>query len=63
MTNKDLRAFAKEHGVKLWEVADYMQISEPTMTRLMRHELDGKQLERFLQAVESIQLNHDKEVI
>lgn len=60
MENVELREFAKEHGVKLWEIADYMQISEPTMTRLMRRELDSVQRESFLRAVERIQTMHDK---
>ena len=63
MVNQDVREFAKEHGVKLWEIADYMQISEPTMTRLMRRELDSVQRERFLRAVEHIQVKHDEKEV
>ena len=60
MKNVELRKFAKEHGVRLWEIADYMQISEPTMTRLLRRELDSVQRESFLRAVERIQTMHDE---
>ena len=60
MKNVELRKFAKGHGVQLWEIADYMQISEPTMTRLMRRELDSVQRERFLRAVEHVQAMHDE---
>ena len=37
--NKDLRAYAKEKGVKLWQIAKAMGISEPTITRKLRSEL------------------------
>lgn len=39
MCNKDLRTYAKEKGVCLWQVAQALGISEPTMTRRMRREL------------------------
>ena len=60
MSNAELREFAKERGVKLWEIAVLWEISEPTMTRLMRQELDSVKRERFLRAVEHIQAMHDE---
>lgn len=39
MCNKDFRTYAKEKGVCLWQVAQALGISEPTMTRRMRREL------------------------
>ncbi len=46
MKNLDLRSEAKEHGVCLWQIAEELGISEPTMTRLLRHELSpGKKAE------------------
>lgn len=39
MCNKELRTYAKEKGVCLWQVAQALGISEPTMTRRMRREL------------------------
>lgn len=41
MCNTDIRAAAKQAGVYLYEIADYLHISEPTMTRLLRRELSG----------------------
>lgn len=46
MRNSEIRAAAKQAGVFLYEVAERLQISEPTMTRLMRRELsDAVKLE------------------
>lgn len=39
MANQDIRNYAKQNGVKLWQVAKVKGISEPTMTRLLRQEL------------------------
>ncbi|MDE5994782.1 MAG: hypothetical protein K2G60_04635 [Oscillospiraceae bacterium] len=42
MCNTDIRAAAKESGVFLYAIADKLGISEPTMMRLMRHELPAE---------------------
>ena len=39
LANADIREAAKEAGVSLWELADEMNVSEPTLTRMLRHEL------------------------
>lgn len=39
MSNQDIRQYAKKAGVRLWEVSEYLGISDPTMTRKLRHEL------------------------
>lgn len=39
MCNTDIRAEAKQAGVFLYAIADKLEISEPTMTRLLRREL------------------------
>lgn len=63
MENVELREFAKGQGVKLWEIADYLQISEPSMTRMMRRELNSVQRERFLRAVEHVQTMHEEKEV
>lgn len=41
LANADIRQVAKDAGVSLWELADEMNISESTLTRMLRHELPG----------------------
>ena len=41
MKNSEIRQEAKSSGVFLYEVASRLHISEPTMTRLMRNELEA----------------------
>ena len=40
MSNIDIRTMASANGVALWQIADALGISEPTMTRKMRKELN-----------------------
>lgn len=42
MENKDIRLEAKGAGVPFWKIADYLKVSEPTFTRLMRRELPAE---------------------
>ena len=61
MANESLRALARENGVKLWEIAAFWQISEPTMTRWLRQELNSVQRTRFEKAVAAISAAHEEQ--
>lgn len=52
--NKDIKTRAKEKGVFLWELADHLNISEPTMSRKLRHELPQAEKERIFSIIEEI---------
>lgn len=53
-TNADFRAYAKAHNVPLWQIADVIGVSEPTMTRKLRYELSAEEREQLLLAVDKI---------
>ena len=54
MANKDVRQYAKEHGVKLWQCAAAMGISEPTMTRRLRTELSRAEKNNMFKLIERL---------
>lgn len=54
MKNFEIRQAAKASGVFLYEVADKLHISEPTMTRLMRKELDEHKKGELLAAIAAV---------
>ncbi|MBR6313404.1 MAG: hypothetical protein IKR49_02045 [Clostridia bacterium] len=54
MANLTIRKFAKEKNVPLWAVADALGISEPTMTRKLRHELEPEETEKILAVIGDI---------
>lgn len=52
--NLEIRQAAKQAHVTLWEVANHMGISEPTMTRWLRVELSEDRRQRILAAIEQL---------
>lgn len=47
MENQDIKVYAKKHGVKMWELAVRLGISEATITRWLRVPLSAER-ERLL---------------
>lgn len=54
LENTAIRTRAKEKGVRLWELAEIMGISEPTITRRLRRELPAEQQEEMLALIDEI---------
>lgn len=54
LANSDIRSTAKTKGVRLWEIAEFLNVSDPTMTRMLRRELPNKEKQRFLSIIEEI---------
>ena len=54
LANNDIRETAKEKGVKLWEIADRLRISDPTMTRKLRKELTDREKVVYLDIIDQI---------
>lgn len=54
MCNQELRTYAKEKGVCLWQVAQALGISEPTMTRRMRRELSQQDKQAMRDIVDAL---------
>lgn len=52
--NQDIRDYARECGVYLWEVAAQMGISEPTVTRMLRCEVSADKREQLLRVIDEI---------
>lgn len=54
MANEDVRLLAKGAGVALWEIADYIGVSEATVTRILRKSLDSAKKKKIIEAIEEI---------
>lgn len=54
LANSDIRSTAKTKGVRLWEIAEFLNVSDPTMTRMLRRELPNEEKQRFLSIIEEI---------
>lgn len=47
MANEDIKLEARGNGVPLWQIAEKLGISEPTMTRRLRKELNTEEKARI----------------
>lgn len=54
MSNLDIRQAAKERKVCLWQIAEHMGVSEPTITRRLRRELSEDEKKKIFVIIESI---------
>lgn len=54
LANADIRTTAQEKGVRLWEIAEYLKISDPTMTRKLRKELSEKEKAVYFDIIEKL---------
>ena len=56
--NQDIRKHARSRGVFLYEVADSLGISEPTMTRWLRGKLTTERKADILNAIDRVAAQH-----
>ena len=61
--NTEIRQSFKDAGIKHWQVADEMHISEATMVRKLRRELSEEEKTRVLQVVEQLKAKRVKEIV
>ena len=54
MRNQDIRVQAKESGVFLYEVAEKIGVSEPTLTRMLRKDLSADRKAAITVAITAI---------
>lgn len=59
--NTEIRAAAKSAGVFLYEIAEKLDVSEPTFIRWLRKELDEPTKRKALAAIEEIKREHESE--
>lgn len=52
--NCEIRNECRKHGIKLWELAAWIGISEATMTRKLRQELPSEQRDHILSMIRKL---------
>ena len=52
--NQTIRETAKRRGVKHWQIAEYLGISEPTIMRWLRVPLPPEREKAIMEAIEAI---------
>ena len=54
MQNQDIRLKAKCNGVKLWQIAEALGITDASLSRKLRHELTPEDKERVMQIIQRL---------
>ena len=54
MKNHDVRAAAKDAGIKLWQIADALGIADTTFCKRLRYELAPEQKAQVFEAIRSL---------
>ena len=52
--NQDVRTHAKKKGIPMWAVAEQLGISEPSITRMLRHELPEENKRELIMLIDEI---------
>lgn len=54
MANDEVKAYAKQAGVRLWEVAERLNITDVSLSKKLRYELDLEYKSRIIKLVDQI---------
>ena len=58
--NLDVRNYAKQKGVYLYEVAEVLGISEPTLMRWLRTNLTDERKAAMIEAIDRVAAQHEQ---
>lgn len=61
MRNQEVRSASRAKKVQLWKVADYLEISEATMTRKLRRELPESEKQKIFDIIDTIAATQEQE--
>ncbi len=54
MKNQKIRELAKSNGIKLWQIADKLQINDGNFSRLLRHDLSDEKSEKIINIINEL---------
>lgn len=54
MKNNDIRNMALMHGVKLWQIAERLEITDSYFSRILRKELPSEKKEHIFKIINEI---------
>lgn len=54
MQNREIREAAKRYGVKLWQIAERLGVSEFTFSRKLRREVSEDEKARIMSIIENL---------
>lgn len=58
--NEAVRFLLRRYNLKLWQLADAMEVSEATITRMMRHEISDETFNKICSLIRDMRDNHQE---
>lgn len=58
MNNKDIREYAKNQNVKLWQIANELHINDGNFSRKLRHELPEEKKQEIFKIIDELAANN-----
>lgn len=52
--NEKIKQAAKQHGVRLWQIADRLGINDGNFSRRLRHELPEEETAKILRIIDEL---------
>ena len=63
MNNMDLRDYAKSQGVKLWQIAEKLNINDGNFSRKLRKELPDQEKKKIIMIVDEVANSESGEAV
>lgn len=54
MCNKDIRELANQNHIRLWQIADKLQVADTTFSRMLRKELSDDKKQQIKTIIEEL---------
>ena len=54
MVNEDIRSYAKVNKVKLWQIADALNITDAHFSRKLRYEFDADEKRKIMKLIDQM---------
>ena len=54
MKNKDIREYAKSHGIKLWQIAAELNMNDGNFSRKLRYELSDEAKQQIFKIIDAL---------
>ena len=58
--NSQIKEYAKDRGVFLWQVAEKLGLHNSNFSRKLRHELPAEETEQIIQIIDDLAMEHEK---
>ena len=58
--NSKIRHYAKQHGVKLWQLAEQLNMHDYQLSKRLRHRLDENEIQHMIDLIDQIEAEGDK---